>query len=411
MYTSIPINEVLPILKNNLVNSNKMNMNAIEELLALTETILKQNYFAFNQTFYHQKDGLAMGSPLSGILAELYLNEYENKHIFDNNPYHKNIIFYSRYVDDTFLIYKGTCRQIDNFRIFLNNINSHIQFTHEIETNESINYLDLTIKKQDNCLKYSIYRKLTTTDTTIAADSHHPWVQKMSAYNYYVNRMLTVPMDDADYQRELNIVKYIAHSNGYPNNMVDKLVRKLKRKLRNPLVIKNKENDNPKPKYVSAVYTNIMPRIIQNILHKNNIKVSFKTNNKLLDLIRTKRNTQLTEKTGIYKITCSDCECFYVGQTGRGFKKRYVEHLPKRNSVGTSCFARHLVNEGHSYKDFESNLEPLHLCRKGKYMNTLEEYEIYRAYHDTETRKYLLNEQLQFRANPLYETAIQMVGK
>ena len=34
-----------------------------------------------------------------------------------------------------------------------------------------------------NKLKFNIYRKPTTTDTTIHADSHHPLSHKMAAYN------------------------------------------------------------------------------------------------------------------------------------------------------------------------------------------------------------------------------------
>ena len=50
----------------------------INKLIYILDIILKQNYFAFNGNFFIQKDGLAMGSPLSAILSEIYLNHYEN---------------------------------------------------------------------------------------------------------------------------------------------------------------------------------------------------------------------------------------------------------------------------------------------------------------------------------------------
>ena len=107
------------------------------------------------------------GSPLSGLLADIYLNFYENTFMFSNNIHKHNIIFYARYVDDTFIIYKGTLRLIENFKNFMNNINKNIQFTLETETNNKLNFLDLTVTKHIDKLKFNIYRKPTTTDVTI----------------------------------------------------------------------------------------------------------------------------------------------------------------------------------------------------------------------------------------------------
>ena len=59
----------------------------------------------------------------------------------------------------------------------------------------------------------------------------------------------------------------------------------------------------------------------------------------------------LEKKTGVYKLSCDDCECFYIGQTGRGFQKRFIEHTPKHNLKGQttlsnikSNYARHLIS-------------------------------------------------------------------
>ena len=83
------------------------------------------------------------------------------------------------------------------------------------------------------------------------------------------------------------------------------------------------------------------------------------------------------KKTGIYKISCNDCDKFYIGQTGRAFQTRFKEHLPKAKNNLKSNYAAHLVNENHSYTDFETNMIPLHYCNKGNVMNALEEFEIY----------------------------------
>ena len=98
--------------------------------------------------------------------------------MFSNNIHRNNIIFYARYVDDTFIIYKGTLRQNENFKNFMNNINKDIQFTLETETNKKLNILDLTVTKHIDKLKFNIYRKPATTDVTIPVDSQLPYSQK-----------------------------------------------------------------------------------------------------------------------------------------------------------------------------------------------------------------------------------------
>ena len=75
--------------------------------------MLKQNYFTFDGKFFEQGEGFAMGSPLSGLLADIYLNFYENNYLLSNcNSYHDKIISYTRYVDDTFMVFNGTCRPV-----------------------------------------------------------------------------------------------------------------------------------------------------------------------------------------------------------------------------------------------------------------------------------------------------------
>ena len=133
------------------------------------------------------------------LYTSIYLNHYENTYLLsDVNKLHTQIIFYARYVVNTFIVFNGTIRQIDNLRQYLNDINKHIQFTSETENNSRLNFLDLTVIKANNGFKYQIYRKPTTTDITIHADSHHPNSQKMAAYNSFIHRLVTIPMETID---------------------------------------------------------------------------------------------------------------------------------------------------------------------------------------------------------------------
>ena len=58
-----------------------------------------------------------------------------------------------------------------------------------------------------------------------------------------------------------------------------------------------------------------------------NIKMSFKTNNKLNNTINNKiENFDVYDLKGKYKLTCVNCEKFYIGRINRNFKTRFKEH-------------------------------------------------------------------------------------
>jgi hypothetical protein len=65
-------------------------------------------------------------------------------------------------------------KNIKNVLHEFNNIHKGIQYTREDETNNTINFLDITIHRAETKLTYGIYRKPTTTDTMIHQTSCHP---------------------------------------------------------------------------------------------------------------------------------------------------------------------------------------------------------------------------------------------
>jgi hypothetical protein len=70
----------------------------------LLESLLQQNYISYQNNTYQPKKGASMGSPISNTVAEIFLEYLENthlKHILES----KQIIFYTRYINDVLMIY------------------------------------------------------------------------------------------------------------------------------------------------------------------------------------------------------------------------------------------------------------------------------------------------------------------
>jgi len=63
-----------------------------------------------------------------------------------------------------------------------------------IEENDTINYLDLSIHRNNDHIEISIYRKPTCTDTIIHFSSDHPYEYKIAAFIYYIHSTITLPI-------------------------------------------------------------------------------------------------------------------------------------------------------------------------------------------------------------------------
>jgi hypothetical protein len=89
----------------------------------------------------------------------------------------------------------------------LNNIMPTMKFTIEEEKEKRINFLDITIMKDDKNLAFNIYRKSTTTDTITPNDSCHPQEHKLAAIRYLPNRTETYNLNPKNREKESNKLK------------------------------------------------------------------------------------------------------------------------------------------------------------------------------------------------------------
>jgi len=106
LYVNIPITETTDITTTQLLKHNESEIKT--QICKLLETILQQNYFIFQEQIYQPDKGIAMGSPISGTIAEIFLQHLELIHI---RPLieSKQKLFYTRYIDDILIKFKTSC--------------------------------------------------------------------------------------------------------------------------------------------------------------------------------------------------------------------------------------------------------------------------------------------------------------
>ncbi|PSN42891.1 hypothetical protein C0J52_23441 [Blattella germanica] len=131
LYTNVPIKETICTIKEYLTKKKytEIFINDIEDILT---TITNQNYFKLKDDVYKQKKGIPMGNPLSGILAEIFLQNLENNQCKNLIEKYK-IKFMARYVDDILLIYDEGVTDITQVQNSFNNLNNNIKYTIEKE--------------------------------------------------------------------------------------------------------------------------------------------------------------------------------------------------------------------------------------------------------------------------------------
>ena len=76
LFTSVPIDPALKIIKDLLVKDPTLKgrtVIGIDDIILLLEFCLKNTYFSFKGQFFEQVEGVAMGSPVSPIVANLHM--------------------------------------------------------------------------------------------------------------------------------------------------------------------------------------------------------------------------------------------------------------------------------------------------------------------------------------------------
>ena len=126
----------------------------------LLQFATKKSHFLFDGQFYYHINGVAMGSPLGPILANIFMCHFEEKWL-TKSRFCPSLWF--RYVDDTFTMFDSK-DNANEFLSFLNSRHDSIKFTIEFEEDNKIPFLDILLKRcPDNTFSTSVYRKKTFT--------------------------------------------------------------------------------------------------------------------------------------------------------------------------------------------------------------------------------------------------------
>mgnify|MGYP001824971233 CR=1 FL=1 len=323
---------------------------------------------------YEQSYGMSMGSPLSPVLSNLFMEYFEEKAL-TSAPHPPR--FWGRYVDDTGVIIKKEYEQ----ELFdhINSQHNSIKFTIEKEDKDnSLPMLDLKLIRKDNTITTDIYRKPTHTDHYLQWSSHHPVQQKIGVVRTLMHRAETLIRDEERRKVEKEKVKEALRHCGYPEWALKEGESRSKRQQRsdetNNEVGKDQDRDKPKG-YAVVPYVKGVTERLQRVFKKHGIslypKAGFTIKNAV---VRPKDPLDTNEQCGVvYQCACEVCGESYVGETGRSLGERIAEHQKSVDKGDmSSALSQHQETTGHLVSATKPILdqtkvlerEPRHMHRK-----------------------------------------------
>ena len=281
-----------------------------------------------------------MGSPLSPVIANLYMEYFETEII---RPIKTKGMTWMRYVDDILTFWNPVWGDFSIFLNKLNNLVPSINFKVEWENNNKIPFLDVLIIRDPSGYKFTVYRKPTFSISYIHFFSYHDTSVKISIASNLFLCALRICSSYLD--SEINTVREQLKSLRYPDYIIEKAIYKANQIFYRPA--------HPKPE---NLYTNkIKIPYIQSIksmadpLGKQNPFVFNYPNTIGSAVVNVYQKNRDNRDVGVYSIPCNDCGKPYLGYTNKGLPQRLIQHKRSvRYGQQNSAVFKHVSKENHT---------------------------------------------------------------
>lgn len=236
--------------------------------------------------------------------------------------------FYIRYVDDCLAAFNNE-DEATTFLDFLNSHHNSLKFTMERVENNQINFLDMTIYTENNCVKTKWYVKPTNTLLYTHRLAFSPTTYKHNAIKALYTRSQKLTTEENEKQHAKEKVVKIFQLNGYSENEINKVIEKSTQTINNT---DERKSIFWKLPFVKQCHSETKKKVhyVNKILKRSFLRIAF-TTYKTQNIFRNKDPITIGESSSlVYKYTCEQCQACYIGETQRQLNRRITEHLKGR---------------------------------------------------------------------------------
>ncbi|EYC20386.1 hypothetical protein Y032_0022g598 [Ancylostoma ceylanicum] len=341
LYTNINNDAAIRTLLE-LLNSNSKKVSlwgfSARDVEILPEATLACNIFRFNNEYYAQKRGLAMGLRIAPLLAIVYLDHIEKSSLTNG------IILYKRYIDDIFVI-GSSYTELEETLANLNAVDVNIKFTVEEPSSDGfLPFLNTQVRIRNGMTEIRWYKKRSSKNILLHSRSAHPTFMKV---NVVRNLIKTSGRIAASISEDDETIKRILFDNGYNSGEVTTW-----RPYSTPdgiaLVLP----------YLNEHYARRVDSIVKR--SRLPVRLIFKSPPTLKEILTSSRlyengcdeegcryctDQKICHLRGtVYLIKCRGCGQRYIGESGRPLRKRLDEHrraLVRPQAYPNNSFSRH----------------------------------------------------------------------
>ena len=332
LFTNIPLKETINLAVETIFTNKPDIKISKNDLAKLFHFATAETHFLFKGNFYDQIDGVAMGSPLAPVLANLFMGYHEANWI--NNYSHHKPLFYRRYVDDIFSVFNNENEAIDFFN-YLNKQHPNIKFTYEKQIDNKIAFLDIFLDNS-NSLITSVYHKKTYTGLLTNYLSFTSFSYKTGLIKCLLDRAFKINNSWLGFHNDKEKIFETLMKNMFPRDLLDKICKNyLEQKYKNNSNENDVVTEGRKVRYFKLPYIGKFSESVQkriNFLCKkyckdSKIKIVF-TSSKIKNYFSMKdKIPESLNSYVVYEFKCAGCNSCYIGETHRHLPIRIDEHL------------------------------------------------------------------------------------
>jgi hypothetical protein len=189
-----------------------------ETVVEVADHVLDNNVFSFEDTYYQQIHGTAMGTPMAPSVANLFMASLEYK-LLEQSPVDIQREFWKRFIDDIFLLWMGTDEELASFMEFINSFHPTIKFTHQ-SSSEKVSFLDISISLENGFLQTDLFTKPTDSHAFLCQHSCHPThVKRNLPYSQFL-RLRRLCSEENRFQQRCDEMERHLYARGYSKQVV-----------------------------------------------------------------------------------------------------------------------------------------------------------------------------------------------
>lgn len=352
LYTNVPIDYAMECIDRRWDEIGDHTPIEKNSFVAAVKLVLGSTFFVYRGEFYKQTFGVPMGSPLSPVVANIVMERLEQESLHTLEEKRISMRIYRRYVDDCFCV--ANQEQVDVILSTFNEFHERLNFTVEMETNNKLKFLDMTLQRNDGKIM-KVWTPKQENGRYLDFLSESPFQHKCNTAIALIDRAIKLT-DATERHKTIGTVKQILLKNHYPQWFINKMLQKRTHKHYNSLQSESSA-DNGETKFVSTPYIPCLSEKLAKILKKHGVTLAYKPRDKVKNTVFSQLKDVIPKektKNVVYAVPCgTDDGKVYVGQTGRMLETRITEHRSNiRKKEAKTGLVQHHLDEGHNF-DFD----------------------------------------------------------